>query len=101
MKEVNEQELLQLQSEGKKILLDLYATWCGPCKMLMPMLESMQSKHPDAVFLKMDVDKNRDFAMNLGIRSVPTVTIYNGNDLVNKTTGVQQENFYAGILTSF
>jgi len=98
MKEITEQEILKLQSEGKKILLDLYATWCGPCKFLIPRLEKLSESYPDAVFVKMDVDKNTDFAVNMGIRSVPTVMIFDGNNLVNRSSGVQPDTYYTEFL---
>jgi thioredoxin 1 len=98
MKEVNETELINLQSSGKKILLDLYATWCGPCKMLMPSLESMSKNYPDVEFIKMDVDKNKDFAIKLGVRGVPTVVIYNGSDILDRSSGVKMESYYSQFL---
>lgn len=98
MKEVNETELINLQSSGKKILLDLYATWCGPCRMLMPSLESMSKKYPDVEFIKMDVDKNQDFAIKLGVRGVPTVIIYDGSNILDRSSGAKAENYYSQFL---
>lgn len=94
MIEINELELNQLQSSGKKILVDFYATWCGPCKMLMPRLELMSKKYPDVKFVKMDVDKNTDYAVKLGIRGVPTIMIFDGHNLIDRSSGLNSDNYY-------
>lgn len=100
MKNVSAAEIEQLKSEGKKILVDFWASWCGPCKVLIPRLEQLESKYPNVVFVKVDVDQNMDAAMDLGIRSVPTVMIYNGNELINRSMGANQDTFYTKILDS-
>lgn len=98
MKEVNQLELEQLQLSGKKILVDFYATWCGPCRMLMPQLELMSQKYPNTIFVKMDVDKNTDYAIKTGIRGVPTVMIFDGEKLIDRSSGVMMENYYSKFL---
>jgi thioredoxin len=98
MENVTSERLKQLQSEGKKILVDYWAKWCGPCKVLIPRLESIESQYPDVTFVKLDVDENMDSALDLGIRSVPTVIIYNGDKLINRSQGAQSDNHYKDIL---
>jgi len=98
MREITIDELKKLQSENKKILLDFYGVWCGPCKSLMPRLEKIKTEYTNIEFLKMDIDKNRDFIIELGISSVPTVMFFDGNKLINRSTGVQLESFYREIL---
>ena len=100
MKEINENELKQLKSEGKKILLDLHGLWCGPCKILIPKLENISTEYNEIEFVKMDVDKNQDFAMSLGVRSIPTVIIYDGENEIFRETGVQTEETYKKILNN-
>jgi thioredoxin len=100
MENVTSDKVKELQLEGKKILVDFWATWCGPCRTLIPRLEKMEGEHKNIVFVKVDVDQNIDAAMELGIRSVPTVMIYDGEKLVNRSQGVQPESFYNDILNS-
>jgi thioredoxin 1 len=100
MTEVTGEQLEQLKKEGKNILLDLHGVWCQPCKMLMPKLEQMETQYENVVFVKMDVDKNMDYALDMGIRSVPTVIIYDGEKLVNRSQGAQPEGFYKDILNN-
>lgn len=98
MQIVTSEELEQMKFRGEKVLADFYADWCGPCKMLIPRLERMESEFPDVKFVKINVDQNREFAMDMGIRSVPTVMIFNGDKLVDRTQGVQSDNHYKEVL---
>ena len=100
MREITTEELNQLKKENKKILLDLYGVWCGPCKALMPRIESIEKEYQHVEFVKMDVDKNREFLIGMGITSVPTVMIYDGENLINRSSGVQPESHYKSFLTS-
>jgi thioredoxin 1 len=98
MTEVTSEQLEELKKEGKNILLDLYGLWCGPCKLLMPKLELLEEQYSNVVFVKMDVDRNVDYAVDMGIRSVPTVIFYKGEELINRSSGANSESFYKDIL---
>jgi thioredoxin 1 len=63
-------------------------------------LESLESQYPNVTFVKVDVDENMDSALDMGIRSVPTVIIYDGDKLVNRSQGAQPEGFYKDILNN-
>jgi thioredoxin 1 len=94
MELITSQQLQEMKSNGEKLLVDFYATWCGPCKMLIPRLELLETQYPNVKFVKLDVDQNREFAMEMGLRSVPTVQIFNGETLITTSAGVQPDNFY-------
>jgi thioredoxin len=100
MENVTSEKVKQLKSEGKKILVDYWAKWCGPCKSLIPRLETIESQYPDVTFVKVDVDENMDSALDLGIRSVPTIIIYNGEKLISRSQGANSESFYKDILNN-
>lgn len=100
MENVKFEKVKQLQSEGKKLLVDFWAPWCGPCRVLIPKLESIEGEFPEVTFLKVNVDENRDDAINLNISSIPTVMIFNGENLVNRSNGIQPDSFYKEILKS-
>ena len=87
MQNVNTTQLSQLLSEGKKVLVQYTATWCGPCKALTPRLSNLSNKYSDITFVKMDIEENMDSARELNITTVPTVMIYNGTTLVNRSVG--------------
>jgi thioredoxin len=98
MENVSFEKVKQLQSEGKKVLVDFFAEWCGPCKTLIPRLESIESQYPDVIFVKINVDGNMDAALDLGVRSVPTIIVYDGEKLINRSQGASPESFYKDIL---
>jgi thioredoxin 1 len=98
MENVTSAQVEQLQSEGKKILVQYTASWCGPCKSLTPRLSNLSNKYSDVTFVKVDVDENMDSARELLISTVPTVMIYNGETLVNRSTGANHDNVYSKIL---
>lgn len=83
----------KLINENKPVLVDFYATWCGPCKMMGPILEDVKSKVGDkAHIIKIDVDKNQKLANKLGIRGVPTLVIYKNGQIKWRASGVRQAN---------
>jgi len=98
MENVTAAQVAQLQSEGKKLLVQYTATWCSPCKALTPRLSNLSNKYSDVTFVKVDVDDNKDAAMELEIFTVPTIMIYNGETLVNRSTGANIDSVYTKIL---
>ena len=70
-------------------LVDFWATWCGPCRMVAPIVEELASETPDVTFAKVDVDENPDVAMGLGITSIPTLILFKNGKLVDKLIGAR------------
>ncbi len=72
----------------KPVLVDFTATWCGPCRMIAPIIEELASEYDGkATIGKMDVDENPETSMNFGIRSVPTLLIFKGGQVVDQIIG--------------
>ena len=81
------------------VLVDFWADWCGPCKMLGPIIESLSAEYEGrAKIAKVDVDANRQVAMQYGIRSIPTVMVFDKGQVVDTLVGVRPKNDYAGSL---
>ena len=93
----NFQELV-LNSD-KPVLVDFWAAWCGPCRMVGPVIDEVSSEYEGkAVVGKVDVDANQEFAAKYGVRNIPTVLIFKNGEVVGKQVGVAPKQTYADSL---
>ena len=84
-------EFSDILKDGKPTLVDFFATWCGPCKMQMPILEQVKNAVGDSAnIIKVDIDKNRGLAAEYRVQSVPTLILFAGGVPVWRAVGVQQ-----------
>ena len=92
-------EFEKLIAGEKPVLVDFFATWCGPCKMMAPVLEEVKKQVGDsATIIKIDVDRNQQLAMNYGIQSVPTLMLFKRGELLWRASGVQRASDLAELL---
>jgi len=86
----NEAKFDELLAEGKLLIVDFTATWCGPCKVVGPLVDKLAQTYGDkAEIHKMDLDGNKDLAKRLQIKSIPAVMFFKGGELKETVVGVK------------
>lgn len=82
-----------LKAEGL-VVVDLYADWCGPCKMMGPVLESISEDYEDVKFAKLNVDDNSDIAAKYGVQSIPNFLFIKNGELVDQLVGAKDSESF-------
>ena len=90
-----QQEVL---NSDKKVLLDFWAPWCGPCRMVVPIVEEIAAERPDIKVGKINVDEQLELASQFGIMSIPTLLVMENGEIINKATGARPKNAILGML---
>lgn len=90
--EITDANIAGLMAEGKPMIIDFWATWCGPCQMVGPMIEELATEFDGRIIIgKVNVDENSDLPSQYGIRNIPTILFFKNGQVVNKLVGVQSK----------
>lgn len=87
--------------ENENVVVDCWAAWCGPCRMLSPIIEQLAEEKTNIAFAKLDVDKNRVVPMRYGIMSIPTLLYFKNGELADKTLGALPKQMVEARLAIF
>ena len=82
----------EVKRSEKTVLLDFWASWCGPCRMVAPILEEIAQEHPEIRVGKINVDEEPELARQFAIMSIPTLVVMKNGEIVNKSVGARPKN---------
>lgn len=83
------------------VLVDFFANWCGPCKMIAPVLEKLDAEYPNIRIVKVDVDQSQDIAARFGVQSIPTLIMFNNGKAVETQQGFAGEPQLRELLSKY
>ena len=89
---ISSENFKSLKEGDKPLVVDFWATWCGPCRMIAPIIAKLAEKYDGKIVVgKCDVEENEDLAAEYGIRNIPTILFFKGGQVVDKLVGAQGE----------
>lgn len=95
----NEQIINEVLKSEKLVIVDFFATWCGPCQMIAPILNEIDKKYSDEVEIyKVNVDENQDAAIRYGVSSVPTLIFFKDGEEIDRQVGYLEEDELSKII---
>ena len=86
---ITNDNLGEIISGGKTLLLDFFAEWCGPCRMVGPVIDEIAEENPDITVGKVNVDEERELASRYGVFSIPTLVVLKDGEIANKSVGAK------------
>ena len=90
----------EVLEESNTVVIDFYADWCGPCKMMAPVLEEIAKENTNTKFVKINVDESQELAMEYNIMSIPTIVVMKSGKEINRKVGLVSKTELTDIINS-
>lgn len=94
---LNKDNFKNFINQNEKVLVDFWASWCGPCRMLGPVMEDLEKDFPNRIG-KVNVDEEEELAQAFGISSIPAIIVFQNGKIVGQTVGYQPKNNFVNLL---
>ena len=95
---INQNNFDQVKNSEKTVLLDFYADWCGPCRMVAPLVEESAAEHPEYLICKVNVDDEPALAQEFGVQSIPTLVVLKDGKIVTQSSGARPKGQILALL---
>jgi thioredoxin 1 len=89
VQKINSANFDEIKNSSKPVLLDFYADWCGPCRMVSPIVDEIAAERDDIIVGKINVDEEPDLAGEFGVFSIPTLVVMKNGEVVNQAAGAR------------
>ncbi len=86
---INKNNFNEIIASDKPVLIDFWASWCGPCRMVSPIVDEIAAEHPEIVVGKVNVDEESELASAFGVMSIPTLVVLRDGKIVNQSVGAK------------
>lgn len=86
---INNDNFNLIKNSDKKVLLDFYADWCGPCRMVSPLVDQIADENPQYMVGKINVDEQPELAAQFGVSSIPMLVVLENGNIINKSVGAK------------
>ena len=87
VKMIGKNNFEEVKNSDKPVLIDFYADWCGPCRMVAPILHEIAEERPDVIVAKINVDDEEELAMEFGVYSIPTLVVMKNGEVIKQASG--------------
>ena len=98
---INKDNFESVIKSNESVLLDFYADWCGPCRMVAPIIEEIANENPDIAVGKINVDEEQELAIRYGVMSIPTVIFFKDGEEVARKVGVLPATQFTAVLDNY
>jgi thioredoxin 1 len=99
---IQESDMETLLANQAPVVIDFTATWCGPCKVMSPLVDQLAQEYQDrATVVKLDIDQNKGIAKRFGVRSIPALLIFKGGEVVESIVGVKSYDLLSEAVTKY
>lgn len=89
---VNKENFESVKASDKPVLLDFYADWCGPCRMVSPLVDQIAEEHPEYLVGKINVDDEPELAAQFEVMSIPALVVLQNGEITNRSVGARPKN---------